>query len=337
MSKSMVLGILGAVVLSLVLWGTAGADEVSNVGTAGAQWLKIGVGARSVAMGNAGTVVASDATGLYWNPATVAVLKQRNISLCHIEWIADISYDFVALTLPLSDASTLGFSLGVLSMGKMDVTTLDEPDGTGDTFGAGAFSAGVSYSRYLTDRFLAGMTVKYIREHIWDLQSSAIAVDIGTLYWTGFRSLRFGMSLSNFGTDLQFHGSQLDYAADVDNDIYTTDVDTELKATSYPLPLIMRCGLAYDLSYGPAGRFTLATDAIFSSDQKERAVGGVEYAYNDFIYARAGYKLRTDEAGLTAGIGLKLPIGLSNLNVDYAWADMGRLCNAHRISAGIRF
>jgi hypothetical protein len=333
----MVLGVLGAVVFSLVLWGTAGADEVSNVGTAGAQWLKIGVGARSVAMGNSGTVVANDATGLYWNPATVAALKQKNISFCHIDWIADISYDFMALTLPLTDASTLGFSLGVLSMGKMDVTTLDEPDGTGDTFGAGAFSAGVSYSKYLTDRFLAGMTVKYIREQIWDLQSSAIAVDIGTLYWTGFRSLRFGMSLSNFGTDLQFHGSQLDYAADVDNDIYTTDIDTELKATSYPLPLIMRVGVAYDLTYSPVGRVTLATDAMFSSDQKERAVSGVEYAYNDFIYARAGYKLRTDEAGLTAGIGLKLPIGLSNLNVDYAWADMGRLCNAHRISAGIRF
>ncbi|OPX31249.1 MAG: hypothetical protein B1H40_04310 [Candidatus Latescibacteria bacterium 4484_181] len=337
MSKSIVLGVLGAVVISLALWSIAGAGEVSNVATAGAQWLKIGVGARSVAMGSAGTVVAKDATGLYWNPATVAALKQKNISLCHIDWIADISYDFMAMTLPLDHASTLGFSLGVLSMGKMDVTTVDEPDGTGDTFGAGAFSAGVSYSRYLTDRFLAGMTVKYVREHIWDLHSSAVAVDVGTLYWTGFRSLRFGMSLSNFGTDLQFHGSQLDYAADVDNNIYTTDVDTEIKSTAYPLPLIMRFGLAYDLSCGPAGRVTLATDAILSSDQKEQAVGGVEYAYNDFIYARAGYKLRSDEAGLTAGIGLKVPLGLSILNIDYAWADMGRLSNAHRLSAGIRF
>ncbi|RLF25733.1 MAG: hypothetical protein DRN14_07840, partial [Thermoplasmata archaeon] len=63
MSRYTVLGILGAVVLSLVLWGTVGADEVSNVATSGAQWLKIGVGARSVGMGNAGAVVANDATG----------------------------------------------------------------------------------------------------------------------------------------------------------------------------------------------------------------------------------------------------------------------------------
>jgi hypothetical protein len=337
MSRYTVLGILGAVVISLVLWGTAGADEVSNVATAGAQWLKIGVGARSVGMGNVGAVVANDATGLYWNPATVAAVKQKSISLCHVAWIADVNYDFMALVLPLDETSTLGFSLAVLSMGKMDVTTLDQPDGTGDTFGAGAYSAGVSYSRYLTDRFQAGMTVKYIREYVWDLHSSAVAVDVGTLYWTGFKSLRFGMSLSNFGSDFEFHGSQLDYAADVDSDIYTTDVDTEFKSTPYPLPLIMRFGLAYDLDYGPSGRVTLATDAILSSDQKEQAVSGVEYAFNDFVYLRGGYQFRTDEAGLSMGAGLKLPVGASTLNVDYAWADMGRLAKAHRLSVGLGF
>jgi hypothetical protein len=41
----------------------------AKVGTAGAQFLELGVSARAVAMGEAFVAVANDATAVYYNPA----------------------------------------------------------------------------------------------------------------------------------------------------------------------------------------------------------------------------------------------------------------------------
>ena len=48
---------------------------VSKVGTTGAAFLEIGIGARAVAMGNAFVGTANDVTALYWNPAGLAGIQ----------------------------------------------------------------------------------------------------------------------------------------------------------------------------------------------------------------------------------------------------------------------
>ena len=55
------------IILSLSL--SLNAQSVSRVGTTAAPFLKIGVGGRALAMGEAYTTRAEDVTGLFWNPA----------------------------------------------------------------------------------------------------------------------------------------------------------------------------------------------------------------------------------------------------------------------------
>ncbi len=78
------------------------------------------------------------------------------------------------------------------------------PYGTGRTFIAADFAAGLSYAQSLTDKFSVGSTVKFLQENLADEVAHGWAVDVGTFYETGWRSLTLAMIISNFGPDMQF-------------------------------------------------------------------------------------------------------------------------------------
>ena len=74
---------------------------MSKVGTTAATFLEIPVGARAVGMGGAFVSVANDATALYWNVAGIANLERNEIMGIHSRWIAETSFDFGGLVIPL--------------------------------------------------------------------------------------------------------------------------------------------------------------------------------------------------------------------------------------------
>ena len=69
-----------AFVFLFSLANTTLAGEFSKVGTVGAQFLKIGMGARYVGMGEASVACVNDAYSMYWNPAGLTQLSTRRLS-----------------------------------------------------------------------------------------------------------------------------------------------------------------------------------------------------------------------------------------------------------------
>ena len=63
--------------------------EDQTPGTTGADFLKIGVGARQAAMGNAFAGVADDATAIYWNPGGLGFADRWNITMSGNRWLFD--------------------------------------------------------------------------------------------------------------------------------------------------------------------------------------------------------------------------------------------------------
>ena len=63
------------------------AQTVSGTGTTAAAFLKIGVGARALAMGEACATQAEDITALYWNPAGLARLQSPQILVNHFDYL----------------------------------------------------------------------------------------------------------------------------------------------------------------------------------------------------------------------------------------------------------
>lgn len=332
--------IINIIVLTMCL-GVLHAQSINKVGTTAAQFLKMGIGARSIGMGGAYSTMEGDINSIYWNPAGIARIENRAVTFNHISWFMDVNYDFAAFTSQMPDLGTVGVFASVLSMDDMPVRTVEDPLGTGEYFSAGSLLVGLSFARNLTDNFSLGFNVKYVREHIWNESASAFAVDIGTIYSMPIlNGFRIGASISNFGTKMKMEGRDLMLISKVgpgQGNLLNTDYEVD----EYELPLTMRIGVAVDAVKMDEHSLTVAVDAIHPNDRKEYVNAGAEYSWNKIIFIRGGYKalfLQDSEEGLTLGFGLKYRIiDVVKVLMDYAYQDFGRLKNVHSLSFGVEF
>jgi hypothetical protein len=318
--------------------GSVRSAEFDNLGTSGAQFLKMDVDARVVGLGGANVAVTRGAMALYYNPAGIANMDKRNLAFSYTDWVADIKYNYLAYQTPISGFGNVGIHVAVLTMGDMEMTTSEQPDGTGEMFGANSWVVGITNAYQLTNRFSFGVTAKYIRERISELSSSAIAFDFGTLYYTGYKNLRIAMSTRNFGTDTKFDGRELETTFDEDNNPSTAPILIKKETQSQPLPLSFRLGVAYDFEFNEQSKLLTTLDGYNTRDRGQQASLGFEYTWQNRLAVRAGYKMRTDEEGLALGGGYDFEIsGFGAIGINYAWADLGRLENAHRFSLVLSF
>lgn len=314
---------------------------LTKTGTTAASFLKIGVGARPTAMGGAYTAVASDLSAIYWNPAGIGRLTGGEASFNHVDWIADIKYDNASFAIVLEGMGTLAGSFTTMNVGEIEVTTTEDPEGTGERYTAGATMMDIAYARQLTDRFTIGFNVKYIREDIWHMSAQSFAMDFGTLYTADvLHGLHIGASMSNFGPKMRLEGR--------DNKILVNAgsggqniVDGEVVLDSYDLPLIFRVGLATDVMNGDNNRLTLAVDAVHPNDNTEYVNSGFEYSWANIVSLRGGWKSafeRGTEQGLTAGGGIQYALAPQlNVLIDYTYQEFGRLKPVHYLSFGLKF
>ena len=331
----------------LVLPLTAGAQSsdrtISKTGTTAAQFLKLGIGARPIALGGTFVAQANDLSALYWNPAGLAQLQGASVQLAHTEYLADVNYSFAAFGTSLGRMGTLAASLIFLDSGSMEVRTTRDPEGTGEQFKVQDFAIQVSYGRALTDRFSIGGTVKYIQERIWHSTASTIAVDIGTLFTTPYERLRLGASFSNFGPKMQMSGRDIIFSEDPtpDQSGGVEIVNSEYLMDEHALPLLFRIGLSWDAVRSGDHLIVLSTDAAHPNDNYEYLNLGAEYDFRSLVALRAGYRnlFEADgEQGFTFGGGLNLRIDRSlRARFDYAYADFGRLENTHWFTVDLSF
>jgi len=330
-------------IIILFILGTALSFAQTKVGSTAAPFLNIGVGSRPVSMGGAFIATANDITSLYWNPAGASRVVGNEAFFAHTKWFADITYNWAGALLNMGDLGSVGLSLTYLDYGKMEVTTLREPDGTGEMFTAKDYSLALTYAYSLTDRFSIGGNLKYINQSIWNSSASAFAVDLGILFYSDLYGLRMAATITNFGTDMKMDGKDLYVLHDINPNIYGNNplILATLNTDNFPLPLTFRVGVAMDLLDTEEHRLTIGADALHPNDNAESINVGAEYVFDKMIAIRGGYKslfLTNTEEGLTLGVGLMYEFfpGLG-VSIDYAYQDFGMLKNTQHFSMGIKF
>lgn len=332
--------------LAALLPGIVSAEIFPKVGTAGLQFLKLGVDARAIGMGEAYTAVSDDISSVYWNPAGLALRPENQVLFSHTEWVADIQHEFVAASM-VTDFGTLALHGSVLHMDYMDVTTEEAFGPTGETFTAYDMAAGLTYSNAFTDKFSFGVTARYLREGLDEYNVNGMSVDIGTLYNTGWKNLTVGMALRNFGPDLQYEIDK-DNDGEVDEDpfdLIDNDgdglIDEDREEADFKLPMNFSLGIMGEVYNYDRHRVIASFQLDSCVDRVETYNLGMEYKFGTFK-VRTGYQFELDEAGLSAGLGWSIPTSFAIFDIDYSYTDMGDLSESfvkspHRISLKMFF
>lgn len=311
--------------------------QTTKVSTAGAQFLKVPIGARGMGMGGAYGSVANDLSALYWNPAGISDIKTVATEISYLQWFATYSHSFAAASFPLNQDYVVAINATSFSSGDIQITTIENPEGTSAKYSVSDLALGLTFSGYLTDQFSFGVTAKYVNNSIYNLSSSGLAFDIGTMYNTGIYGIKIGFSIHNLGGETSYAGQSLKTIKKTIEQLNAAPVDMALIAYPYSYPLIFRASISSELYNEDDHKVIGAFDFNTFSDVPEQFSLGAEYTYADFVALRAGYQTSHDQFGLAAGIGIKYEVGGMDGRFDYAINPTKTLGLVNRFTIGIRF
>ncbi len=343
MNRVRYFSLITALVLAAGLTDAAHAQPVKYA-QAGMPFLQIAVGGRSAAMAGTQQGIIGDAGAMFANPSGMAVLEGLDIQTSVTSWIADISHYGIAAAYRVGNLGTFGVNAVWMDYGTFTRTEVYEgfdPDlrnagyeSTG-TFTVAEYAVGVAYARQIASAFYVGANFKYAAQNLPEMDILDLfnegqttvaenninnwAFDFGTMYYPGFKDLRFGMSVRNFSNQSDYFNQRLE------------------------LPLTFDFGVAMDLlslaSQAPGGSnnsLTMAVDWLHPRDYSERLHVGLEYGFMDRLFLRAGYKFNYDEESFAGGVGVKAGLGGYGLRADYAYSAFGDFFgDVHRVTLGI--
>ncbi|MBI5645953.1 MAG: PorV/PorQ family protein [Ignavibacteriae bacterium] len=297
-----------------------------RAGISSLQFLKIGVGARAAALGEAAVAVVDDATALHYNPAGIANIAENQVHFSHTSWFVDLRHAFVGAVYRLSSADAVGVSFTSLSTDDMEITTETQPGGTGRYFSYGDMAVGLTYARALTQQFSFGATVRYVEETIDRLHTRAVLLDLGTAYHTGLGSTRFSVAVTNFGGNVSPEGT------------VTPQRGAPVSSfQEFSPPTLFRIGFAFEPYEDDTHRLTTSVQLNHPNDNSENVSLGLEYSWGKLFHLRGGYKINVDEEQFALGAGMSTSVGFARAAFDYAFTAHETLDAVHRLSLTLGF
>jgi len=285
-------------------------DIHENAGTRAMTFLKIGIGAKAMGMGESHVAATDDLYASYWNPAGLARIQKPQLALMHNEWFAGINHQFIGFALPVGDIGTVGASANYLSFGELQGRDRDGNETT--IFRPYDLALIVSYANAVTSNLAFGANAKFLREQIADESGTGIAFDFGGLYTFPELPLALGFNAQHVGPRVRF------------------------VEEAFGLPFTFRFGAAYQ-PWSDA--FMLTADVVRPSDNDITTGVGAAYTIANILQLRTGYKYKLGgndlggTSGLTGGFGLTL----RRFQIDYALVPFGVLGLTHRFSLVANF
>jgi hypothetical protein len=298
----------------LVMSLTAYAGNSLRLGTAGAQELLIPVGSRGTAMGGAVLSTTYGVEAMYWNPAGLASLEGTEAAFTYLPYIADIDVNYVGVARQIEGFGVIGGGAKVVSIGDIEETTEEFPDGTGRIFSPSLTVLNLTYAREFTANVAFGVTAMFINESILDVQASGVAFDVGFIYRPRWYGLSMGLTVKNYGPEMAFDGIGFDREQD--------DRPVRPVSASFDLPSSINIGLGYDFIDDGRNLANLSGNFRSNNYSEDYWQGGAEYVYDGKYALRAGYNFSDQDEfifGVTFGAGLKVPLGGVDFSFEYSW------------------
>ena len=339
--KLLNVSVLTVALLGLSLSAYAQGDD--RAGTAAMEELLVPITARTVALGASLTAGLSNLSGVeavQSNPAALMTNGSTSALFSRTEYVADIGINYVGIAQRFGN-NNIALTLTAWDYGDIARTTVASPEADPTlTYNATATVVGVSFARQFTDRISAGVTGKALSRSIDEATSSGLAFDAGMTYVVGESGLRFGVSLKNFGSAVDFTGVGLDTGIGTTGPGGTGTIAGEIDDVSAELPSLLSFGLAYTRQF--SGDISLTALGAFRSNayDLDNYSGGVELGYSDLFFVRGGVDITADSDRnawdvWNVGAGLNVPVGGSSIAVDYAYRPSSVFSGVNMFTVGV--
>ena len=329
-------------------------DRPNRVGTTAANFLEMGFDPKGIAMGDAYVSSVDQLSAVYWNPSGLAFMDRNEVLFSYQPWVANTKSYLASVGIKFPDIGTFAISFLGMNYGEMEVTTMELQEGTGENFAPQDLSINLSYGKRITTWFGFGASLKYIYSSIYHESADAFAFDLGVTIKTAFLSptnnkdgIRIGMSLSNYGTRMQYTGLDLLRSIDIapDESGNYKDVKSDFQTGSWELPLLFRFGVSATPIVMTNHRLTLEVNLIHANNNNESMNIGAEYAFNlpgvMKLCLRGGYRalfLQDSEFGPTFGFWISVPfINQKAIEINYAYRTAGLLGYSNIVGVNLLF
>lgn len=309
------------------------------------EFLNIGVDAAAFGMANAVTASTGDVNSGYWNPAGLLNLEDKQISLMHASYFANIAnYDYAAFAMPLDDKSAVGFS--IIRFGVDDIlntTQLIDEQGNIDynrisLFSTADYGATFSYARALPlDGLNLGVNAKVVRRIIGDFATSwGFGLDAAIQFETK-GNWKFGLMARDITTTFNAWNIDEEQFATISGAVEGQNQElpetTEITIPKLQLGIAKKFVYRFDWSLLTEVdfnfRFTQTNDIVSSSFTSMTPAIGLQFGFKDMVFVRGGagnFQNITQLDG-SESVGFQPNIGVGfrykGVQVDYALTDIG--------------
>lgn len=308
------------------------------------EFMNIGVDAAALGMANAVTASTNDVNSGYWNPAGLIGVQDKQISLMHASYFANIAqYDYAGFAMPIDNESAWGLS--VIRFGVDDIlntTELIDSEGNIDynrisLFSTADYGFTFSYARKLKIPGVQyGVNAKVIRRIIGDFADSwGFGFDAGIQFERN--DWKFGLMVRDITTTYNIWNINEDEYNKIKDAIpgqnQELPEDSEITLPKAQLGMSKKFIIRYDYSILAAVnlnmRFEQTNDIISTNFASIDPAVGLEFGYTDLVFLRAGagnFQNVTQLDG-TEKVGFQPNIGVGfkykGIQVDYALTDIG--------------
>ncbi len=308
-------------ILAIFLAGGTMHAQDKKLGQTGFQFLSVVSDAQGSALGGAMTSREAGSGAIFFNPACMAHMKDGfELSMSQNNFIADIKHNQLSAVINPGHNryGVFGVMMQAVDYGEIENTVrADNDNGYFNTSIAKPTSLmlGGSYAKALSDKFSVGMNVKYSMQNLGkaittsestaeskvvkSFTAATTALDFGTLFRTGFRSVAFGVSLQNLSQEVKY------------------------VSEDFELPMTFNMGISanlFDFTGGFAGQTcVISLDAVHPRSYPEFIRIGADYRYGSFISLRGGFISNHDNYSGTFGMGVRIKAAA----IDYAYTPQG--------------
>lgn len=346
---------LQSILLSTVFMLCAFAAVAGNPdrqGEAGASELLLNPWARSAGLHSMSTASVQGIESMRINVAGLGRINQGEFMVANTRLYegSTLGMNTIGFATKVGESSAFGVTMTAMDFGDNEVTTVEQPAGTGGTFSPSFFQIGLGYAYTYQNKISVGILVRGVTESLPTVSAFGVAIDAGVQYVSGPQdNFKLGISLRNNGSSMEFGGEGLSFQTQAPNSSgnpYNLTVNG--RSQSYELPSQLNIGIAYDYYLGETNfvrGVSNFTSNAFSSDN----IGvGAEFHFNNLVILRGAYRIDIDAeeerenvyTGAAAGLSLLIPTKKDSdrkFVIDYAYRTTNPFSGTHNITLGLAF